>query len=232
MFPIPAQCSWVHRSTSHPVHLGVWSRGRRAPPGTCAVATPGRRLQSPPPPPPGSAVTSCSCFPVGPVGLTFESALSRGEGSAGPAEKVVRREAGLSLAGRARSGDGGGRPGRTRRPDSRRVPEVPVSAGNPDDPRSRGTRAPGGCGFSTCPPREGRALLLFIWVVFEPLTCSVWRSGACSRLALAPAPASWETGIPSFVMASLTGLRCVCARSGACMRGRDGRYRWAMLKRM
>lgn len=153
------------------------------------MATPGRRLQSPPPPPPGSAVTSCSCFPVGPVGLTFESALSYGEGLAGPAGKVAPREAGLSLAGRARRGDGGGRPGRTRRPDSRRVPRVPVSAGNPGDPGSRGTRGPAGCGLSTCPPRERRALRLFIGLFLSLSRALFGRAGrAAAWLSRRPPP--------------------------------------------
>lgn len=90
--PLSSQCQYL--STRHPARQGCWSLGSRgcrrrrcaaetAPPSTCAVATPGRRLQSPPPPPPGSAVTSCSCFPVGRVGLTFESVFSCREGSAG-----------------------------------------------------------------------------------------------------------------------------------------------------
>ncbi|KAF7463415.1 Hypothetical predicted protein [Marmota monax] len=75
-----------------------------APSGTCAVATPTRRPQSPPPPPPGSAVTSCSCFPVGRVGLTFDSQPSAVEGARRPqAEKVAPNRGGVEpgRAGRA-----------------------------------------------------------------------------------------------------------------------------------
>lgn len=97
-----------HLPGAHPARRGCGSRcGRRraaatAPPGTCAVATPGRRLQSPPPPPPGSAVTSCSCFPVGPVGLTFESVFSCLEGSAGASCESCAEGGGVE-PGQARS---------------------------------------------------------------------------------------------------------------------------------
>lgn len=53
----------------------------------------------------------------------------------GPTEKVALRKAGLSRAEPARRADGGGHPGRTRLPDPRCVPGVPVSAG---DLESRG----------------------------------------------------------------------------------------------
>lgn len=138
--PRPLSSRWAHLSTPHPARRAASAAAaEQAPPGTCAVATPGRRLQSPPPPPPGSAVTSCSCFPVGPVGLTFESAFSCGEGSAGPAEKVARREAGLSRAepgarGRRRRASGAGA--------SPRLPARPGGSGK--------------CGRSGASGRSGR----------------------------------------------------------------------------
>nr|XP_058920582.1 zinc finger matrin-type protein 3 isoform X3 [Kogia breviceps] len=127
-----------------------------APPGTCALATPGRRLQSPPPPPPGSAVTSCSCFPVGPVGLTFDSQPLAAEGA--------RRDQ------RESCGEGGGvEPGRTGCVEQ-------TAAGVPG---RRGAQTPGAFrGF---------------------------RRAAALALALAPAP--WETGDSIFRDGILTGLR-------------------------
>lgn len=137
LFPIPApgallsQCP--HLCRAHPACQGCWRhacsrrgrrrgrRGRAAPPGTCAVETPGRRLQSPPPPPPGSAVTSCSCFPVGTAGLTFDSQPSAAEGTwRGPAGKVASREAELSRA------EPGARGRRWRAPGVDAAPRLPA----------------------------------------------------------------------------------------------------------
>lgn len=138
LFPTPAQSRCAHSPRTCRVRTPPSQRAGAsaaaagpAPPGTCALATPGRRLQSPPPPPPDSAVTSCSCFPVGPFGLTFDSQPSAVEGALpGQPRKLHggrRSRIGPSRAWRT---DGGGRPGQARRPDSRRVPGVPVSAGD------------------------------------------------------------------------------------------------------
>lgn len=147
-------------------------RGRRraAPPGTCAVATPGRRLQSPPPPPPGSAVTSCSCFPVGPAGLSFDSQPSAAEGAwRGPAGKVAPREAELS---RAEPGARGRRRRAPRVDAAPRLLALPEGSGKcrrsrvaghlGRAPERRRLAVPFGCGLPTCPPRDRLAPLIFI----------------------------------------------------------------------
>lgn len=183
---------------SSPRAPGLWSRRRvrrrrrrvAEPLDTCAVATPGRRLQSPPPPPPSSAVTSCSCFPVGPVGLTLESAPGCGEGSAGAGWESCAEGGGAEPGRAGRAGDGGGRPGRTPRPDSRRVPGVPVSAGGAESP-GRGTGGAAGCGLATCPPRDRLALPLFICLSLSP---SRALPGSSGRAAAAPPPPRGRRG--------------------------------------
>lgn len=113
------------------------------------MATPSRRPQSPPPPPPGSAVTSCSCFPVGRVGLTFDSQPSAAEGARRrPAEKVASRRGWVELgrAGRA------GRASRASRADA--APRLPARPGG-----SGKCRRLGAAGLSgQAPERRGLAV--------------------------------------------------------------------------
>lgn len=161
--------------------------------GTCAVVTPGRRLQSPPSPPPGSAVTSCSCFPVGPAGLTFDSQPSAVAGAwPGPAGKVARRETELSQAeprarGRRRRApwvdaaprllarpEGSGKGGRSR---------VSGHLGQARDRRR--LAVPIGCGLSTCSPRDRLALLLFICLFLSFSRVPFGSSSGAAALALA-----------------------------------------------
>jgi hypothetical protein len=84
-----------------------------------------RRPQSPPPPPPGSAVTSCSCFPVGRLGLTFDSQPSAVEGAwRRQAEKVAGSRGGVVPVGP------GARGGRRASPTDA-APRLPARPGVP-----------------------------------------------------------------------------------------------------
>lgn len=113
--------------------------GSRWGPCTCAVAPPGA-LPPPPPPPPGSAVTSCSCFPVAPIRPTFDSQPPAAErlGSGGERTKWSWSRA----PARGVGGGGGGLPvpvSAEERGSARLRPCARVSLGRPRRPA--GSRA-------------------------------------------------------------------------------------------